>query len=58
MRKNKSKKQFKTDNWNEISRNSEEAKTKEEDRDWNEKNDEDEEMGENGDKFHESDYDT
>jgi len=58
MRKNKSKKQFKADNWNEISRNSEEAKTKEEDREWNEKNDEDEEMGENGDKFHESDYDT
>lgn len=58
MRKNKSKKQFKADKWNEISRNSEEAKTKEEDRDWNEKNDEDEEMGENGDKFHESDYDT
>ena len=40
MRKNKSKKQFKADNWNEISRNSEEAKTKEEDREWNEKNDE------------------
>ena len=58
MRKNKSKKQFKADNWNEISRNSEEAKTKEEDREWNEKNDEDEEMGETGDKFHESDYDT
>jgi len=58
MRKNKSKKQFKADKWNEISRNSEEAKTKEEDREWNEKNDEDEEMGENGDKFHESDYDT
>ena len=58
MRKNKSKKQIKADKWNEISRNSEEAKTKEEDRDWNEKNDEDEEMGENGDKFHESDYDT
>jgi len=58
MRKNKSKKQFKADKWNEISRNSEEAKTKEEDREWNEKNDEDEEMGETGDKFHESDYDT
>jgi hypothetical protein len=58
MRKNKSKKQFKADKWNEKSRNSEEAKTKEEDREWNEKNDEDEEMGETGDKFHESDYDT
>jgi hypothetical protein len=58
MRKNKSKKRIKFDRWNEISRNREEAKTKEEDQDWNEKNDEDKEMGENGDKFHESDYDT
>jgi hypothetical protein len=58
IRRNKRKKQFKNDKWNEISRNREEAKTKEEDRDWNQKNDEDEEMGEKGDKFHESDYDT
>ncbi|MFX0188854.1 MAG: hypothetical protein ACFE8A_14100 [Candidatus Hodarchaeota archaeon] len=41
------KKQIKTDEWNERSRNREEAKTKEEDNDWNKKNDEDEEMGEN-----------
>jgi len=58
MKKNKGKKQFKVDKWNEISRNREEAKTKEEDRDWNEKDDEDVEMGENGDEFRESVYDT
>ena len=58
MKRNKGKKQFNSDKWNEISRNREEAKTKEEDQDWNEKNDEDEEMGEKGDEFHESDYDT
>ncbi|MFW9825077.1 MAG: hypothetical protein ACFFE4_19205 [Candidatus Thorarchaeota archaeon] len=58
MKRNKGKKQFKFDKWNEISRNREEAKTKEEDLEWNEKDDEDEEMGENRDEFHESDYDT
>jgi hypothetical protein len=58
MKRNKGKKQFKFDKWNEISRNREEAKTKEEDKEWNDKNDEDEEMGENRDEFHESDYDT
>jgi hypothetical protein len=58
MKRNKGKKQFKFDKWNEGSRNREEAKTKEEDLEWNEKDDEDEEMGEIGDEFHESDYDT
>jgi hypothetical protein len=58
IRRNKRKKQFKYDKWNEISRNREEAKTKEEDQEWNQKNDEDEEMGEKGYKFHETDYDT
>jgi hypothetical protein len=58
MKRNKGKKQFKFDKWNEIIRNREEAKTKEEDRDWNEKNHEDEEMGEEGYEFHESNYDT
>jgi hypothetical protein len=58
MKKNKGKKQIKTDEWNEMSRNREEDKTKEEDREWNKKDDEDEEMGENEDIFHESDYDT
>ena len=58
MKRNKGKKKFNFDKWNEGSRNREEAKTKEEDLEWNEKNDEDEEMGEIGDEFHESDYDT
>jgi len=58
MKRNKGKKQFKFDKWNEISRNREEAKAKEEDREWNQKDDEDEEMGEKGYEFHESDYDT
>ena len=57
MRKNKRKKKIKTDEWNERSTNLEEAKTKEEDRDWNKKNDEDEEMGKD-DGFHEENYDT
>ena len=58
MKKNKGKKHFKTDEWNEMSRDREEEKTEEEDMDWNKKNDEDEEMGENEDEFHEGDYDT
>jgi len=58
MKKNKGKKQIKTDEWNEMSINREEDKTKEDDRDWNKKNAEDEEMGENEDEFHEGDYDT
>jgi len=58
MRKNKHKKQIENDKLNERSINIEEDKTKEEDNDWNKKNDEDEEMGETGDKFHEPDYDT
>jgi len=58
IKRNKRKKRFKSDKWNERSRNREEAKTKEEDREWNQKNDEDEEMGETGADFHESDYDT
>ena len=57
MKKNKGKKQIKSDEWNEISRNREEDKTKEEDRDWDKKNGEDEEMGGNEDEFHEGDYD-
>ncbi len=59
MKKNKSKKQIKTDEWNERSRNREEDKTKEEDRDWNKKIYEDKDMDEeNEDEFHEGDYDT
>ncbi len=58
MKKNKGKKQIKTDEWNEMSINREEDETEEEDRDWNKKNAEDEEMGENEDEFHEGDYDT
>ena len=58
MKKNKRKKQFKTDEWNEMSRDREEEKTGEEDRDWNKKNDEDEEMGKIEDESHESDYAT
>ena len=58
MKKNKGKKQIKTDEWNEMSINREEDKTKEEDKDWNKKNAEDEEMGEDEDEFHEGDYDT
>ncbi|MFX1502127.1 MAG: hypothetical protein ACFFDH_14280 [Promethearchaeota archaeon] len=58
MKKDKRKKQFKTDEWNEMSRDREEDKTEKEDRDWDKKDDEDEEMGEYEDEFHESDYDT
>ena len=58
MKKNKGKRQFKADEWNEMSRDREEDETEEEDMDWNKKDDEDEEMGETGDEFHESDYDT
>jgi len=58
MKKNKGKKQFKADKWNEMSRNREEDKTEEDDKDWNKKNDEDEERGENKDSFHEGDYNT
>jgi len=58
VKKNKGKKQIKTDAWNEMSRNREEDETMEEDRDWNKKNDEDEEMGEGEDEFHEENYDT
>ncbi len=58
MKENKGKKQIKTDEWNEISRNREGDKTKEDDKDWNKKNDEDEEIGENKNDFHEEDYDT
>ena len=58
MKKNKAKKQIKTDEWNEMSINREEDKTKEEDSEWNKKNDEDEEMGENDEGFHEEIYDT
>ncbi len=58
MKKNKGKKRYKTDEWNEMSRDREEDEIEEEDKDWNKKDDEDEEMGEKGDEFHESDYDT
>ena len=58
MKKKKGKKQIKTDEWNEMIRNREEDKTEEEDRDWNKRNEEDEEMGENEDEFHEGNYDT
>ena len=58
MKKNKGKKQFKADKWNEMSRNREEDKTEEDDKDWNKKYDEDEERGENKDSFHEGDYNT
>jgi len=40
MKKFKLRKRMKTDEWNERSRNREEKKTKEEDNDWDEKNDE------------------
>ncbi len=49
---------MKTDEWNERSRNREERKTKGEDDEWNEINDEDEEKGENKNNFHEENYDT
>lgn len=58
MKRNKAKKQIKTDKWNEELRNREEDKTEEEDGDWNKKNDEDEEMGKNEDDYHEEKYDT
>ncbi len=58
MKKKKGKKRYKTDEWNEMSRDREEDETEEEDRDWNKKNDEDKEMGKNEDEFCESDYDT
>ncbi len=48
---------MKTDEWNERNRNLEEEKTKGEDNDWNEKDDEDEEIGENKNDFHEENYD-
>ena len=55
MKKNKIKKRMKTDEWNERIRNREEQKTKEEDNDWNKKNDE--EKGEYENEFHEEVYD-
>ena len=58
LKRNKVKKQIKTDKWNERLRNLEEDKTEEEDREWNKKDDEDEEMGENEDDYHEEIYDT
>jgi len=58
MKKNKGKKQIKTDELNERRKNRQGDKAKEEDRDWNKKNDEDEEMGKNEDDFHEENYDT
>lgn len=60
MKKNKIRKRLngmKTDEWNERNRNLEEEKTKGEDNDWNEKDDEDEEIGENKNDFHEENYD-
>ena len=45
------------DEWNERSRYSEEKKTKEEDNDWNEKDDEDKEQGQSENNFHEEVYD-
>ena len=43
---------MKSDEWNETSKYSEELKTKEEDNDWNEKEDEIKENGENENDFH------
>lgn len=37
MKKNKVKKQIKTDEWNEMSKNREDRKTKEQDKDWKKK---------------------
>ncbi|NVM19153.1 MAG: hypothetical protein HWN80_15675 [Candidatus Lokiarchaeota archaeon] len=47
---------MKTDEWNERNREREEKKIKEEDDDWNKK--EDEEKGEYENEFHEESYDT
>ena len=55
MKKNKIKKRMKADQWNERNRNLEEQKTKEEDNDWNKKNNE--EQGEYENEFHEEVYD-
>jgi hypothetical protein len=57
MKKNKFRKRKKMDEWNERSRYSEEKKTKEEDNDWNEKDDEDKEQGQSENNFHEEVYD-
>ncbi|MBY8980689.1 MAG: hypothetical protein KGD72_09875 [Candidatus Lokiarchaeota archaeon] len=51
-------KRIKTDEWNERRENRQGDKPKEEDRDWNKKNGEDEERGENENEFHEENYDT
>ena len=58
MKKKKDKRRIKTDKWNKSSRNREGDHTKEEDMDWNKKDDEDEEMGKREDDFHEENYDT
>jgi len=58
LKKKKDKRRIKTDKLNERSRNREGDHTKEEDLDWNKKDDEDEEMGKSEDDFHEENYDT
>ncbi|GAG60348.1 MAG: hypothetical protein ACTSP9_14660 [Promethearchaeota archaeon] len=60
MKKNEIRKRLngmKTAEWNERNTLLEEEKMKGEDNDWNEKNDEDEEIGENKNDFHEELYD-
>ena len=58
MKKNKSKKKMKTDEWNEIIINREENETKEDDADWEKKDKEDNEKGQCEREFHEEVYDT
>ncbi|MBY9010738.1 MAG: hypothetical protein KGD70_00010 [Candidatus Lokiarchaeota archaeon] len=56
MKKKIFRKRMKADEWNERVINSEEEKTKKVDDDWDEKNYEDKENGENENDFHEEDY--
>ena len=57
MKKIKIRKRMKTDEWNERNRDLEEEKTKGDDNDWDKKDAEDEEIGENKNDFHEELYD-